>query len=168
MIWGNKDPMQPKWWEESKPSFPSSSSEAGTAAIPLNPAFSVAEVTLIQPCPEILKIKIHFCLYRICWVWYLHLAHAMVFITTERKTDSRKGLTVPGTDFLMTFFFFFFGTHIACEESFQMLLWSSSLAITFPSIPSSFEHQNSYSCWSVARVVSNISHSWSYLIPRIG
>lgn len=108
MIWGNKDPMQPKWWEESKPSFPSSSSEAGTAAIPLNPAFSVAEVTLIQPCPEILKIKIHFCLYRICWVWYLHLAHAMVFITTERKTDSRKGLTVPGTDFLMTFFFFFF------------------------------------------------------------
>lgn len=108
MIWGNKDPMQPKWWEESKPSFPSSSSEAGTAAIPLNPAFSVAEVTLIQPCPEILKIKIHFCLYRICWVWYLHLAHAMVFITTEMKTDSRKGLTVPGTDFLMTFFFFFF------------------------------------------------------------
>lgn len=49
-----------------------------------------------------------------------------------------------------------------------MLLWIYSLATTFPSITAASEHQNSYGCWRVSRVVSNINHSWSCLISRIG
>jgi len=50
------------------PCFPSSLPEAGKAATHPNPQFSVAEVTLIQPCTQILKVKINFCLYGVSWV----------------------------------------------------------------------------------------------------